>query len=986
MIELKNVNKWYNKNKQNEIHVIDNISLELPEKGMVAIFGKSGCGKTTLLNAIGGLDKAQSGDIRIFGKSINTDTDYLRNRHIGYIFQNYYLSKDKTVYENVADALRLCGMTDEDEIEKRVIAALESVNMKKFVKRTPDALSGGQQQRVAIARAIVKSPSIILADEPTGNIDEKNTIAIMDMLRAISKNSLVLLVTHEAKLVDYYCDKVIELQDGHITNIYENDQTGGYVGRDKNTIYLGELECSKDSFEGIDIEYYGEKTPGLRLQIIKNNGKLYIKSSDPAMKMIDGTGEIKLHEGVYDKETEHSRRETSIKTLPSFEGKNFGKLYSFKSSVAESFKELHPGKKRGIKSGLLKLCMFTLAVVLVISSANFSVFIRDYLDAMSNFDENVLYMPVLSTMKDVDFNDKLEEYGIDYMGIVENIYEDNSWVYFTALDFMTARSVTLQANGNWVPEELIKDCRTVAGKNKLESADEMIITTAAADQLLSSSPVNIIHSYDDLIGLSTRINYNLDSSKKIVGIVENDEKYFVLDRLSLAYNTYRNFDMYRNLMPKSLYNGPKASSLPEIPAQSAVVINSVSMSALPTLEPVKIAGMTFDITDSFTVYTSEKEYSIYAENELKLLSFSDFASSDEISANYNSYQAKCLWLYDYYYAGISDYLKAMQNYRALTFELWLLTEHYSPDYLFLAMYYDEDIAEIDWSEAQICYAGYIYKRDKGEYPADPDTAMQYLNSLNTDEYYSGLNTAEIISENAWRTYGAAYDAYQSNYYNSYHNFDNYEEMFVISDEDYLKLFCRLGETSNNIYHSDFIYSYDDDYPHTYFFIHASDTKKAASFLSNYVDSDRIVTPDNYKSFILSDKLPEIIANLTSFVVMLALLCVCVFFIMRSITMNRVKEIGIYRAIGVSKKNLIFKFFIYVSVLTTLTVFIGYALTSAIVISMQSNPLVGESIYFPFWLAAALYIFIYAVCALFGTLPVISLLKKTPSAILAKYDI
>ena len=173
---------------------MNGISLSLPESGMIAIFGKSGCGKTTLLNTIGGLDSLASGSIEIFGENLANDPDIIRNRYTGYIFQNYNLNVGETVFENVADALRLCGVEDEQVIRTRVLAALADVDMYKFRERTPDTLSGGQQQRVAIARAIVKSPAIILADEPTGNLDENNTVLVMDILKEISRTRLVLLI------------------------------------------------------------------------------------------------------------------------------------------------------------------------------------------------------------------------------------------------------------------------------------------------------------------------------------------------------------------------------------------------------------------------------------------------------------------------------------------------------------------------------------------------------------------------------------------------------------------------------------------------------------------------------------------------------------------------------------------------------------------------------------------------------------------------
>ena len=272
MIRLNVLNKFYNRGKQNEIHVLDNINLELPDSGMWAIFGPSGCGKTTLLNVIGGMDDLASGEVSIDGQTMMPENSILRNRDVGIIFQNYNLNRDETVFENVADALRLCGMRDEAVIKERVEAALGNVGMAMFAKRLPDTLSGGQQQRVAIARAIVKNPKVILADEPTGNLDETNTILVMDILKEMSKEHLVVLVTHEANLVDYYCDTVVELKDGRVVGVRTNESANGYVARDKSDIFLGELDQRVHEDGDTEVAFYGEKPEvPLKLTVVNHN-------------------------------------------------------------------------------------------------------------------------------------------------------------------------------------------------------------------------------------------------------------------------------------------------------------------------------------------------------------------------------------------------------------------------------------------------------------------------------------------------------------------------------------------------------------------------------------------------------------------------------------------------------------------------------------------------------------------------------------------
>lgn len=201
MIKLTHVNKYYNRKKSNEIHVINDTSLELESRGLVTFLGSSGCGKTTLLNAIGGLDKVDSGDIFIDGDRITRrfsgKKDELRNAYVGYIFQNYNLIEDASVFTNVALVLKMMGVKDKAEIEERVMYILKRVGMDRYRNRPARMLSGGERQRVGIARAIVKNPKIIIADEPTGNLDSRNTIEIMNIIKAISRDRLVILVTHE---------------------------------------------------------------------------------------------------------------------------------------------------------------------------------------------------------------------------------------------------------------------------------------------------------------------------------------------------------------------------------------------------------------------------------------------------------------------------------------------------------------------------------------------------------------------------------------------------------------------------------------------------------------------------------------------------------------------------------------------------------------------------------------------------------------------
>ncbi len=224
-IKVENIVKTFNRHSRNANKVLKGVSFELPDKGLVCIFGKSGSGKTTLLNIIGGLEKADSGKVYIDGECTSGKTDKIRNAKIGFIFQNYYLEKGYTIAEILRNQMMIAGFKDEKEIARRTEEALKLVDMERFKNKLGDALSGGQQQRVAIARAIVKGSDIILADEPTGNLDAENTMKVMDILKEISRTQLVVIVTHEVSLIKKYAESHIKIVDGELVEDGEIEET-----------------------------------------------------------------------------------------------------------------------------------------------------------------------------------------------------------------------------------------------------------------------------------------------------------------------------------------------------------------------------------------------------------------------------------------------------------------------------------------------------------------------------------------------------------------------------------------------------------------------------------------------------------------------------------------------------------------------------------------------------------------------------------------
>ena len=234
MLQLKNIIKKY-KTGGNDVEVLKSVNISFRESEFVSILGASGSGKTTLLNIIGGLDKYSSGDMLLLGRSTkefkDRDWDSYRNGTIGFVFQSYNLISHLSVLENVKLALSISGESNKENYAKAK-KVLEDVGLGDHINKKPNQLSGGQMQRVAIARALVTEPKIILADEPTGALDSKTSVQIMELIKEISKEKLVIMVTHNPELAKTYSDRIVRLRDGEII-----EDTNPFVEETSNSDY-----------------------------------------------------------------------------------------------------------------------------------------------------------------------------------------------------------------------------------------------------------------------------------------------------------------------------------------------------------------------------------------------------------------------------------------------------------------------------------------------------------------------------------------------------------------------------------------------------------------------------------------------------------------------------------------------------------------------------------------------------------------------------
>lgn len=968
-VRITNAHKYYNKGKSNELHVMDNVTLELPESGMVAIFGQSGCGKTTLLNAVGGLDRIASGSIELFGQSIREDTDTLRNKYVGYIFQNYNLNVTETVYENVSAALRLCGMTDENEISARTMAALSNVDMAKYRDRTPDTLSGGQQQRVAIARAIVKNPAIILADEPTGNLDEANTVLVMDILKEISRSHLVLLVTHEESLVDYYCDRVIEIVDGHVHSDRINEGANGYVQRNKNHIYLGELEKTETISPGVRLEYYGEPTEEITLQVVNVGGKLYLKTSNPAVKILDEGSEIRLMEGVFhEAKTADTAsgmvngRKLDMSGLTPVEGKDYGRLYHWKNSLKFAWRENFSAKKKKGKK-LLRACLFLLAVVMVFMTAAFGSGIRSYMELRRDHNENLFYIPLDPTVDYAALTAGIAEHGVDFARIIGSspLYDMEN-LGFQSAAFMTAKSVTLTAGAYMADVKQAADLPVVAGEGTLTGTSDILITTAMADKLLETSTVSYLNEYADLVGMVSRNRYTYidNSNLRIAGIVESDELFFYVDSLGMAKHVLNSYFW----MPIA----PASDVGMEGKIGKGQMVSWDDNGNVSLGESVRVLGHTFVISDVLKRNYSIEDYPafVYETFGVKLIE-DPVTYAEQVTGDYDT--ARYAWLLDHYYAYLPAFYQAkldtLQPYDDVLFEEWAIAKKQS-----IAA-----CANLMGDDAYVVCAAYLYHEEHGSYPTD-EQLLEYMGS--------GIVDVEVQNMLSFDAYYPEYDRFINQHYSKN------EYYYVISDEDYMALAGSAGVTDDlklgfNTYSVMDMFD-GNAYYTNHLMLRSSDPSATASFLMETVGVNGYMAPEDLFDDMFRDMRNTVLVAVVSVGVVLVLMCLCVFFIMRSSFMSRVREVGILRAIGVTKRNLTFRFAVETALLILLTLVLGFILSTWFIGSLSGAALFSTLFYFPVWMAVALLALICAASMVFGVLPALLLLRRTPSEILSKYDI
>jgi len=524
MIKLEKVNKYFNRHRKNQIHIINNTSLELEQKGLVAILGESGSGKTTLLNAIGGLDKVNRGKIYINGNKITRKTshkvDKIRNLNIGYIFQDYKLIENISVFENIAMSLRMVGLKDKKEIEKRVNYVLEAVKMERYKKRPASMLSGGEKQRVAIARALVKNPSIVIADEPTGNLDSKNSLEVMNIIKAISKEKLVILVTHEVNLAKFYATRILEMKDGVIVKDYKNEVTESLEYRLDNKIYLKDFKNSQNiTNNNLNVNVYSDsEKEKLNINIAIKDGNIYIEAKDNRIEVIDDNSAIELVDDHYRK-IDKSIYEQYDYNLDDISDKKYKPKYkSINGFIKSGIKGFKTVFNYTILKKILLVGFFASSLFIVYSISNMAGVSQIHEKDFIQVDKSYLKVEMPKVPVD-DFLKYEALENVDFIipgdSMVSFKYESNDY-------FQTARYM-FEVSGSLMSMSKVQEGDIVLGKMPANDY-EILLDTMVADNLIygNNTMIKYLGIKDKAELLDKKLTIDNMNDFTIVGFVSKE--------------------------------------------------------------------------------------------------------------------------------------------------------------------------------------------------------------------------------------------------------------------------------------------------------------------------------------------------------------------------------------------------------------------------------------------------------------------------------
>ncbi len=504
MIRLEHVTKYFNKKKLNQFLVCNDITLEFQETGLVMILGTSGSGKTTLLNVISGMDHFDSGriifDDEIFDKYNHKKWDYIRKHKVGYVYQNYHLLKGVSVYRNIEPVFKMQGITDPNEIRNNVERLLNTVGLANYADRLAKQLSGGQQQRVAFARALANNPEVILADEPTGNLDSRTTLELMNVIKEISKTRLVVMVTHEQSLCDFYADRVIQIEEGKIIRDYENHYHGNLDLIQEHIITLNEFEKTDIKSDGLNIKRYSNKDQpeSLDVDLIERNQTLYIKVNSnnfKRTKYIDSDSEIIIREKPED-EVERKNPFVLNDLYTRRKEEKSVKIFSWKDTFTYAFRRLN------LLQGGGRMLFLTMLLVGIIFGVSIGLIGEIYHveEPYSIINPNYISIQMKPTLYD-HYEDIALVDGVDQLMLVSEPYLFS----LSTNNFYEVRdSIRVSA----VPIDLVFFDETTLIYGSMPNGYEIIIDQSVADKIIKDNAYRGIQDYDDVLNCQFKLQTN----------------------------------------------------------------------------------------------------------------------------------------------------------------------------------------------------------------------------------------------------------------------------------------------------------------------------------------------------------------------------------------------------------------------------------------------------------------------------------------------
>ncbi len=553
MIKINELRKTYDKNTRHANEVLHGISLSLESTGFVCILGQSGCGKTSLLNAIGGLDDFESGSITTENateiRSGSKEMEKERTESFGYIFQNYYLLGEHSAAYNVYLGMHSLPLSKKEKAA-RVRDALERVDMSRYKKRLVGELSGGQQQRVAIARAIARRPKVIFADEPTGNLDEANTLNICSILKELSRDSLVVMVTHEERIARLFADRIITLDAGRIVSDTTEWTRSSIDAGEKDTIYSGDYNEETLVGEKMDIRLLSTSDASpVTLTIVADGDRIIIKHNDPRIVLCSQENEAPFVKNGTRPMIDAS--ELVGNTQKTARTENISPDNSGRSRRGLEFSMLFR-EARSLMSGK-RLRRFGTGLFIILLTLMISISVADIL-TVSNInpedfittDSHMIKLNIERSQNNDDKHSYLDNYVRIYKSYLlesdmdfDFIPSSSSAIKYTDHTFPQLEGVGISfRNYNWVDISHLDEDKMIKGRMP-ERSHEVVIDKFAFKKMLSEEGIlqNMIPNAEYFLGKTLTAN-GKTYSLKIVGICDTGEPSMYMSREAmLAFAT-----------------------------------------------------------------------------------------------------------------------------------------------------------------------------------------------------------------------------------------------------------------------------------------------------------------------------------------------------------------------------------------------------------------------------------------------------------------